>query len=132
MAAKGNGRNLWGWARRKSRARSFLYETQPQTAPRVTSSWFFEADPIGDAGGLGTATGVGGSIAASAGTASGTSNVTGGSFPPLSIGRAAVVQLSYRNAANPVSGTIVAGGADLTVSTGRPSGTRQVAPCRAG
>ena len=101
MAAKGNGRNLWGWARHKSRSRSFLYETQPQTAPRVTSSWFFGGDPVGDAGGIGTATGIAAVTYSSAGTAAGTSSALAVGYPPtLAIGASQIVQSLYSQ--NPI------------------------------
>lgn len=104
MAAKGNGHWLLGWARRKSRSRSFLYETLPQTEPRVTSSWFFEGDPVGDAGGLGTASGVGASVVAATGTAAGTVTVLGGAVSPLELGIGAVRQKIYHDPLETTSG----------------------------
>ena len=104
MAAKGNGRNLRGWAGRRRRARSFLYESLPQTAPRPISSWFFEGPPIGDAGGIGTASGVSTSIVASAGTSHGASTATAGVTSPLSIGTAAIRQKVYHDPFETTSG----------------------------
>ncbi len=123
MAAVGSGlpiRSSWSRKLTGGRLGALTSTLRPAgPSPRATNPifrWFLGGDPLGVAAGLGIAAAVAGSIAASAGSASGSSNVTGGSFPPLSIGRAAVIQLSYRNPANPLTGTIVAGGADLTVS----------------
>lgn len=115
MAAKGNGRNLWGWARRRSRSRSFLYETLPQTAERVTSSWFFEGLPVGDAGGIGTATAIASVTIEAAGSATGTSTALAVGYPPtLAIGAAQIIQSLYSQ--NPVE-PISTWSTDLDVST---------------
>lgn len=56
-------------------------------------------------------------IASAAGASAGTSYVSGSAVPPLSIGRSAIIQLSWRSGSYPVSGTLTTPSTDLTVSS---------------
>ena len=124
MAAAGSGLPIRSsWARKLGGARLGAMTSTIRPAgvtPRATNPifrWFLGGDPMGVAAGLGVAVAVASSIAASAGAAAGTSTVTGASIPPLGIGRAAILQMSWRSGSYPVSGTITTPATDLSVSS---------------